>query len=685
MFPSLIAILTLAACNKDPVDPNDTNDPKTKVEDNYDPDARLSQFQDCSEMRGYLAEVMTNVVLNNRYSYWYFGLDESAESSPSEDGGGNSSEPTDYTTTNVQEEGVDELDISKTDGQYIYYIDGKRVHIVDSWPVEDTHKVAEIEIDGWGQKLFLKDDKLVVFSSIYSYYYGESDVESSITDGTRIIVYDITDRSNPVEVQRFDINGYLADGRMIEDDIYLVLNNYMYLPSEIWDLTYDEDLNLPEVDWDLPEEEMAEHLEELKAEARVILEPLIGEYVEDMNLDEYLPMMESNGTLSSLHTCENLFRPDHASQLSILSVVNLDLENEDFSSTSIISDGWTIYASQENLYVAQSGRWWWNWGDDNPFISHIHKFSLNGGEIPQYVGSGEVSGWLYDQFAMSEWDGHLRVASTNINWWWGWNENTQEEGNNLTVLQDNNEGELVVTGSITGIAPGERIFASRMFGAKGYMVTFEQIDPLFTIDLSDHSNPTLVGELKIPGYSSYLHALGEDHLLAVGMDGDMDGNLTGLAVNIFDVSDFANPMLAHQYTLDEGDGWAWSEALWDHHAFTFHRDVLSIPAYTYDWDESTGYYTGFSGLISFSIDTEDGIEELGRVDHQDLVSDSECIYSIWYEYDYECYYYDWRAQVRRSIYIEDNVFSLSTYGVKVNDLNDPETEIASLPFYPSEE
>ena len=100
---------------------------------------------------------------------------------PSEDGGGGSSEPTDYTTTNVQEEGVDELDISKTDGQYIYYIDGKRVHIFDSWPVEDTHKVAEIEIDGWGQKLFLKDDKLVVFSSIYSYYYGESDVESSIT------------------------------------------------------------------------------------------------------------------------------------------------------------------------------------------------------------------------------------------------------------------------------------------------------------------------------------------------------------------------------------------------------------------------------------------------------------------------------------------------------------------------
>ena len=162
--------------------------------------------------------------------------------------------------------------------------------------------------------------------------------------------------------------------------------------------------------------------------------------VEDMDLDEYLPMMESNGTLSSLHTCENLFRPDHSSQLSILSVVNLDLENEDFSSTGIISDGWTIYASQENLYVAQSGRWWWNWGDDNPFVSHIHKFSLNGGEIPQYVGSGEVSGWLYDQFAMSEWDGHLRVASTNINWWWGWNENTQEEGNNLTVLQDNNEG-----------------------------------------------------------------------------------------------------------------------------------------------------------------------------------------------------------------------------------------------------
>ena len=156
MFPSLIAILTLAACNKDPVIPTIQMIPKQKIEDNYDPDARLSQFQDCSEMRGYLAEVMTNVVLNNRYSYWYSfgGMEDSAESAPSEDGGGGSSEPTDYTTTNVQEEGVDELDISKTDGQYIYYIDGKRVHIVDSWPVEDTHKVAEIEIDGWGQNVF---------------------------------------------------------------------------------------------------------------------------------------------------------------------------------------------------------------------------------------------------------------------------------------------------------------------------------------------------------------------------------------------------------------------------------------------------------------------------------------------------------------------------------------------------
>ena len=315
--------------------------------------------------------------------------------------------------------------------------------------------------------------------------------------------------------------------------------------------------------------------------------------------------------------------------------------------------------------------------------SHIHKFDLNDGGLPRYVASGEVSGWIYDQFAMSEHNGHLRVASTELNWW-VWDEDEQG-GNNITVLRDNRIGELETVGEVTGLAPGERIYASRMFGDKGYIVTFRQIDPLFTIDLSDPKNPTVMGELKIPGYSAYLHPIAEDRLLSVGMDGDMDGNLSGLAVNIFDVSNMEDPTLEHKFTL-ESDGWAWSEALWDHHAFTYHNDTLSIPAYTYDWSADGGY-DDFSGLITFDIDIDDGITELGRVDHQSLVEDSECIYNIWYEdngYDYSCGWYGWRSRVRRSIVMEDKLFSISDYGVKVNALNDPAEDIAQVLFYPKD-
>jgi len=178
--------------------------------------------------------------------------------------------------------------------------------------------------------------------------------------------------------------------------------------------------------------------------------------------------------------------------------------------------------------------------------------------------------------------------------------------------------------------------------------------------------------------------MGEDHLLAIGMDGEEDGTLTGLAVNVFDVSDFENPTLAHQYTL-ESEGWTWSEAMWDHHAFTFHRDVLSIPAYTWDYDEVTGEYDYFSGLIAFGVDADEGIEELGRVDHRDLVEESECLYEKWYDYEDDvCDDWYWYASLRRSVYIEDNLFSISNYGIKVNELMDPSSEIAEVLFYPAE-
>jgi uncharacterized secreted protein with C-terminal beta-propeller domain len=261
---------------------------------------------------------------------------------------------------------------------------------------------------------------------------------------------------------------------------------------------------------------------------------------------------------------------------------------------------------------------------------------------------------------MSEFEGHLRVATTEFDWWWGGVDVESDSGSIVTVLADDRRGRLIERGKIDGIAPGERIYACRFMGDKGYLVTFVQVDPLFTLDLSNPADPRVIGELEVPGYSAYLHPMENDHLLAVGMDADEEGRVLGLAISIFDVRDFSNPRLAHRFIVeDETDSWSWSEALDDHHAFTFHRGILSIPAYLY------GEGKEFSGLLVMAADSERGLWELGRVDHTDLPADP------------------WGSSpwMRRSVYIEEWLYSLSSRGVKVNALFAPDLELAKVPFF----
>jgi hypothetical protein len=478
---------------------------------------------------------------------------------------------------------------------------------------------------------------------------------------------------------------------MIGQDMYFVLNHWLSLPSEAWDIMWDDSLGLPEVDWNLSGEDLEADLDAKREQARQILELVIETMVANWNVDEMLPQWRDSagsGQFEPMYDCQDLYRPSNVSQYNMLSLFHVDIEEDTTDATGLMSNGWTVYASQDNLYVAQTSRWWWwGWGDIN-LDTHIHKFELNPDAEPEYTSSGSVAGWIYDQFAMSEYDGHLRVASTELDWWWGSNLDDEDIGNNVTVLQDVGNGLLREVGSVTGIAPGEQIMACRMMGEKGYVVTFEQTDPLFTIDLANPLAPEVIGELHIPGFSTYLHPMDGDHLLAIGMAGLDDGTLTGMAVNILDVTDFANPLLEHQYEITNPDaGWSWSEALWEHHAFTYHRDVLTIPAYRYDYTENSdgSYdYDYFSGAISFAIDDVDGISMIGEVDHYPLVEDSQCLYSLNYDYYEEnvCDDWAWYANVRRNVYIEDNLFSISNYGVRITDLNDPTISIKDVLFYP---
>jgi hypothetical protein len=265
---------------------------------------------------------------------------------------------------------------------------------------------------------------------------------------------------------------------------------------------------------------------------------------------------------------------------------------------------------------------------------------------------------LLTPWALDEHEGHLRVATADL-----------ERGTNLFALGVAPKGGLLpLVGALRSVAPGETMRAVRYDGDRAWLITFEQVDPLFTLDLSEPRDPRIAGELVIPGFSAYLHPFDGDRLLGVGMAGTADGRLTGVDVSLFDIADPAAPKQMDELVIAES-GWSESEILWDPHAFTFFDGVAAIPvqAYTEVWDTGGREVAPvpFSGLVVVDVDRVGTLTELGRVDHADLV-DASMGSSL--------------PRMRRSVVIEDVLYSMSDAGVKASVLRDPSTEIARVPF-----
>ncbi len=753
---ALMAI-ALFGCKPDAPAEKLDGDPQTAI------DASLVRFSSCEELEQTVSDSWLETLLASAYSdYGYYGEEEvlddgDVSEAPNESGdqdGDDAAGPSDYSETNNQEAGVDEPDIVKTDGNFLYIVQASgSVDIVKSFPANETAKVGSVELlgSGYPTSAFLQGNQLVVVSYMYDQVFDDSDY--NYYGSTRVSFIDVSDRTAPTVVREIDLQGSMSTARKIGDQMYIVDNHYTDVPYELWELVYSaygyyedyygedtaaNDLNLPERTWDETPEELAVK----RAQARAILRPYVESFAADHAIDRTLPKFSSHlpdeeGAAENLLSCTDLFHNEGINQPSVLAVVNIPLGEDDpeVSATGLFANGWTVYASEASLYVAQANYWWWwGYGEQPDLSTHVHKFALDGADTV-YEASGAIDGWLLNQFSMGEHNDDLRVATTDIDWNWGWesdNQSGEAPANNVFVLRQDGD-DLNVVGSLTGIAPEEQIYSARFTGDTGYLVTFQQIDPLFTIDLSDPTSPTVRGELEIPGYSSYLHPVGEDYLLAVGMAGDMDGNISGLAVRLFDVADLDNPTMLDELTFGS-DEWGYSDALWDSHAFTYHNDVLSIPLYTYDWDENTGEYTGFSGLSSISVDLDNGsLTEIGRVDHTDLVAASECLYDYYYgedeviveegeegteedstegsegsdgadngsdtaepppdeggdsdapyyDEDYDpCAYDYWYANLRRSVSIDDNLYSISDYGVKVTETLDPSNVLAQVVFRP---
>jgi len=633
-----------------------------------------------------------------------------SESSQDENGGGAG---VDYSETNIQEAGVDEPDLVKTDGDRILALAGGKLHHVDSTGTPLLTASLEIDGDTQGAEMFLYEDRVLLFQRIDGYHghvpEGENDGEDlakplEVPDAvkkwsegswvpiTRITEVDISDPNELVVAAKLYVSGDYLSARRVEGVSRVVLRSMplgLQLKSP-WDFSDELGGQEPETEeeWQALWEKFAEQAKEHNVEV-----------IDSSTLDNWVPhyVFEGAGGESSeglLLDCVDTMRPGVYSGLMMTSVLTLDLEKglSPKGGVGLFADSAIVYASTDNLYISTSpwvGEGWdeVDWGDEvdgdvpqaattasqgggepmggdapssDPVVepqpvsfraeektgltSYLHKFALPAGEKAIYTASGEVRGRLLSQWAMHEHRGDLRVATTDQE---SWDTTTSESF--VTVLRED-EGELAMVGQVGDLGKGEEIKSVRYIGDVGYVVTFRQTDPLYTIDLSDHAAPKVAGELKINGYSAYLHPLGEDHLIGVGFDGTDEGNLLGVQVSLFDVSDINAPLRTDSAAL--GD-FGWTEVAFDHKAFlNWEKESLTVfPVESHSWDEDANSESWFLGAVGYTIDPQTGIELRGTVTHTTDPNDP------WAGGD---------PSLRRSLVIGDLLYTVSDQGLKAS-------------------
>ena len=606
----------------------------------------------------------------------------------------------DFSTTNVQEVGVDEPDLVKTDGRRILAIAQNQLHLVileDGTP----HLVDSIALprDTWVQEMLFDGDRVLLLAggnggagtpiaAARSSLPGQGWWQISV-----LVQVDIDGEDLEI-TRKLSLDGYQLSARVVGGVARVVVQ------SSPTGLVFE----YPE-GGGLRAERDAE-----RANRRIIEQSSIDNWLPYFVLEDGRGRVIDEGTLVD---CENTYHPDDFSGLNMLNVVTIDLAGEGLSApdaVSVLADGQIVYASTGSLYVATT-RWipWWriddavNSGEDVevPEISTgIHKFDITDPTTSAYVASGEVPGSVLNQYSLSEHDGFIRIATTKESLWW---EQRQESSSSLFVLEPDG-GELKIVGEVNDLGRGERIFAVRYLGDLATVVTFRQTDPLYTIDLADPTNPAVLGELKINGYSAYLHPIGDDLLIGVGQDATDEGRTTGTQVSLFDISDRENPIRIDQWTLRG----AYSDTEWDARAFLWWEQtgLAVIPVNSWGWNKEEGRDEAFFGAIGLHI-ADGQITEVGRVSHQQprfvrecwspdgeeptaenipkpvdgdmSASDEQPDVDVLLPED-ECYEYwdaDWQAQIRRTLVIGDQLFSVSEKGLLGVDV-DTFTETSTL-------
>lgn len=569
-------------------------------------------------------------------------------------GGGSDS----YSSTNVQVEGVDEGDIVKNDGRYIYTTKNNEVRIVDTQSMKEIGRVKTTDANFWPSELYVNGNRLVIVGSTYEDSYNMPMPASSLKMSimpiyfsrtlTKTILVDITDRSAPKVDRTVTMEGYANQTRRIGDKLYVILNDYprYWLMREQF---APVESILPTV------QDSARGTEEKSAV--------------NCNDVEYFPGFQ---------------QPNYMT----VAVIPTSDTSKDVQAKVFLGNAETVYMSENALYVttgaASDKDTYWDWNN-----TQVYKFGLTDTGVEQSA-TARVKGRVLNQFSMDEHNGNLRMATHNDNW--DSTTGTNNSDNAVYVL----DAGLKIIGSVLNIAPGENIEAVRFMGDRGYVVTFKNIDPFFALDLSVPTAPKLLGALKIPGWSTYLHPYDATHIIGFGQDvqtqtGASMGadqpvtwqNVRGMKMSMFDVSDVANPK--EQFTTTLGVEGTYSELLYNHKALLFDKDknllafpitltepngvkiykTCSLDASNQEVCEETSRYNDykpvFDGAIVFTVDLVNGFKERGRISHFDK-GYLDYTQPNLPENEYQ-------KTISRIIYIGDKLYTISQAMVKQADIN----------------
>lgn len=604
--------------------------------------------------------------------------------------------PSGFSDTNRQVGDVDEADIVKVgdEGRKLYVIRGDGFYEFDSWPAAQTSKVADLEIEGGAIEMFVQGERALVFSNVYGvqalddgtlcqgYDYGVP--EPAVLDGAgpyycgrsyvKMTVIDLSG-DVPEAVRELYVDGWYTSSRRHDDIVRAVVQSSMQRPGtvpQLWEVVYGGDVQ--------PQSRDAEI-----ALAR-IWAVKAKEAIRATTLEQWVPVWGEriDGEIQRQPVqCSDFYSPAPGlTNYGLTQIVGIDMASDSqVEITSILGQATQVYSNGQALVLAQPD---WSYFERgvNSDRTAVHRFAVSfKQQRTPYEGSGFVPGTINDQFSIDERDGILRIATTRTTWpeqvlgpvapdvW------IPPTTDNLVSTMKLDGQALEVMGSTPPLAEGERIFSARFLGDLAYIVTFRQVDPLFAIDLSNPERPKVLGELEIPGFSDYMHPLGDHHLLTIGRDVDpVTQQDRGAALQIFDVSDPANPVLAHKALVGNG----YSEANQNHKAFNFYddRDLLAFPFVSYEGDFS-------STLEIWHVSAETGFSRLGAVDHSDLIL-NDC--GGWnpggVPVEADAFYYDcgYAPQITRGVFIDEFIYSISYGGVRVHDVNDLTTPVATATY-----